>query len=293
MDDSITPPASHRPGSPAVVMANWFRFRSGQTVRHARVDSVCLIWSVRGNGSIRSHGMLHRLGPGDLLRLPWGHDVEYAADLRSPFHLGTIHLIPWHDDHAPVELDVAHQRNDPLFGSPDRADVDARHPVPLLIRASALTRDFIALGSYCVERYMSRNVDAASARAFGRLVDFEDSRLTRPPEQAGWPPTLHSMVEYVSLHLGEVASVAEVARYAGCSESTAQRLFTTHTGHSVAGWIRAQRMRTAARLLETSGMRVNEVARTVGFTDALYFSRVFRETYSVSPSRYAAGRLRP
>ncbi len=39
--------------------------------------------------------------------------------------------------------------------------------------------------------------------------------------------------------------------------------------------------------------RVNEVARRVGYSDPLYFSRVFSASYSVPPSRYASGQLRP
>ncbi len=52
-------------------------------------------------------------------------------------------------------------------------------------------------------------------------------------------------------------------------------------------------MEEAALLLRTTSLRASEVARTVGYADPLYFSRVFRATFGVPPSRYAKGQLRP
>lgn len=101
------------------------------------------------------------------------------------------------------------------------------------------------------------------------------------------------MIDFIEINLARPLSVTEIAEAAGCSTVTAERLFTRHTGMSVVAWQRSQRMQRAALLLRESGLRVGEVAGMVGFTDPLYFSRVFRTAFGIPPSRFAAGELRP
>ncbi|MFT4029343.1 MAG: helix-turn-helix transcriptional regulator [Protaetiibacter sp.] len=294
MDDPLTTVSpSVSGGGPVVVAANWFRFRAGQLIRHARVDSVCFVWAVHGSGEIRAAGRSHPLRPGAVLRLPWRHDVAYYADERSPFHVGTIHLVPWHSFAHPVEPAVAHRGRDPLFSVDYRSRGEDPEHRPRLVPATSATRDFISLGTYCVERFTAQRFDEAAARALGVLIAGEDARIACSSPAREWPPALALMVDFVERHLAEPLSVADVAIAGRCSPATAQRLFGTHVGHSVLGWVRAQRMRRAAELLRNSGMRVGEVAHEVGIGDPLYFSRVFRETFGVPPSRFAVSELRP
>ncbi len=101
------------------------------------------------------------------------------------------------------------------------------------------------------------------------------------------------MTNYIAADFERPLTVAAIAEVGGVSPATAERLFARYTGLSVLAWVRSRRLDEAARLLRTSGLRVNEVARRVGFVDPLYFSRVFSQTFSAPPSRYAAGQLRP
>lgn len=59
------------------------------------------------------------------------------------------------------------------------------------------------------------------------------------------------------------------------------------TGSSPAEFIRRIRLQHAAQLLEKSQLSVAEVAYQVGFNNAKYFSRYFKEEYKVLPSLYA------
>lgn len=71
------------------------------------------------------------------------------------------------------------------------------------------------------------------------------------------------------------------------------RLFRKHAGASIQQWVRAARMHEAARLLASTGMRVSDVSREVGFPDALYFSRVFSKTFGTPPLDFARRHSRP
>ncbi|MFJ3383736.1 MULTISPECIES: helix-turn-helix transcriptional regulator [unclassified Curtobacterium] len=279
---------------PVVVAANWYRFRAGERIRHERVLSECWLWVLGGTGRVRSHGVWSTLAAGSVLRLPWDHDVEYRADARSPFRLGTVHVVPRHARGVPVVPAVAHQPGDPLYASTAR-DGDSGRP-EVSGASSARARRVASLGRYTVERFVEGPWDESTFRALGELFRAESARAesTNPaPRGDGGPAALERMTAFVVAHLDVPFRVADVAAAGGCSVSTAGRLFTAHLGTSVSGWVRGARMREAAELLRTSGLRVGEVARAVGFSDQLYFSRVFRATFGEAPSRYGRGQIRP
>jgi len=56
---------------------------------------------------------------------------------------------------------------------------------------------------------------------------------------------------------------------------------------SPAGFIRARRLQHAAALLREGADTVADVADAVGYRDASYFSRLFRDTFGCSPTEYA------
>lgn len=306
---------------PVIVGANWYRFRAGEHIRHELVASVAFVWVVQGAGSIRSRGEEFRLTSGSVLRLPWRHDVEYTADARAPFQVGTIHVVPWHDPAVPVEAAVAFEPGDPLYGAPYRRDAaphdDSSHDgsspgdeatpraahgaapgaapdTPLLAtERSTSGRSLISLATYAVERFLRFPYDEGTFRALGSLVVQEAAGWTDTAETAGPPAVLELMTDHVVAGLASHLTVQEIADAGSCSPATAERLFARYTGLSVLAWVRRRRMDEAALLLRTTGLRASEVARLVGYPDPLYFSRVFRQTFSVPPSRYAKGQLRP
>lgn len=299
-----------------IVGANWYRFRAGEHIRHELVASVAFVWVVQGAGSIRSRGEEFRLTSGSVLRLPWRHDVEYTADARAPFQVGTIHVVPWHDRAVRVEAAVAFEPGDPLYDAPYRRDAaphDGSSPVdeatpraapsaapsaasdfPILAsERSTSGRSLISLATYAVERFLRFPYDEGTFRALGSLVVQEAAGWTDTAETAGPPAVLELMTDHVVAGLASHLTVQEIADAGSCSPATAERLFARYTGLSVLAWVRRRRMDEAALLLRTTGLRASEVARLVGYPDPLYFSRVFRQTFSVPPSRYAKGQLRP
>ncbi len=280
-----------KPGGPALVWANWYRFHPAQRIRHARVESVCFLWSVSGSGSVTSRGRLFHVEPGWILRLPWGHDVDYLAAGRQPFQLGTLHLIPHHRETADIELAVAHDRRPELLGSLDRLPGSSVESPEILSSMSSEARDFIALGAYCIDRFTSSAVSGTISRSMGALVIDAAGRLSEGNAQTSWPASLRAMTVFILEHLDETLSVATIAAAGETSPTTAQRLFMRHTSRSMMGWVRASRLDEAARLLRTTGLRVNEVARAVGFEDPLYFSRAFRDAWGVAPSKYGESDL--
>jgi AraC-like DNA-binding protein len=244
-------------------------------------------------GVIRSRDSEFKLTTNSILRLPWRHEVDYRADAKSPFHVGTIHVVPWHDRSVVVTPRVAHLADDPLLHVSFRRGVAVNERPTMMTSRSAGGRNVIGLASYAVEKFLSSAPDSTTLRALGVLIMSESAAWSEATTSRGQPVMLEIMTDFVIANIGRQLSVGEIAEAADCSVATAERLFAKYTGQSVLAWVRSRRMQEAAALLRTSSLRASEVARLVGYTDPLYFSRVFRATFSVPPSKYAAGQLRP
>lgn len=103
-------------------------------------------------------------------------------------------------------------------------------------------------------------------------------------------PQAADMVErsiaHMNAHLSEKISIPEVASKMGCSQTYFRRLFKTRTGRTPVVYLEEIRMRRAQLLLGYTDMPISEIARSVGYEDPFYFSRVFTKTLGASPTAY-------
>jgi len=85
----------------------------------------------------------------------------------------------------------------------------------------------------------------------------------------------------------DAASVAALARRAGASRRTIERLFVRETGMTMADWRRRLRMLHAVQLL-AEGQPVTTAALAVGYSSVSAFIAVFKKEFGTTPARYAA-----
>lgn len=74
----------------------------------------------------------------------------------------------------------------------------------------------------------------------------------------------------------------------GLSPRQLQRRIRALSTLSAAGYIRSMRLQRAAQLLDQRAGTVSEIAYQVGFRNVNHFSKLFRQTFGVSPSAYMA-----
>ena len=74
----------------------------------------------------------------------------------------------------------------------------------------------------------------------------------------------------------------------GMSRMQLHRKLKAFTGLSANEFIRSQRLQLAADLLQKGNPNISEVAYAVGFNDASYFAKCFKETFGCSPTTYAS-----
>jgi len=82
----------------------------------------------------------------------------------------------------------------------------------------------------------------------------------------------------------ENLSMEQIYDQVDMSAAHVETLFSAAYGVTPVAYRRHLRLRRARELLVTSQKNVSEVAHAAGFSDPLYFSRVFRRTFGVTPS---------
>lgn len=81
-------------------------------------------------------------------------------------------------------------------------------------------------------------------------------------------------------------TVSELAQACNTSESNFYSLFKKHTGCSPIAYLNSYRLSVAAELLVSTTLTVSDVARSVGIPDSIYFNKLFRKAYRLSPTKY-------
>lgn len=93
--------------------------------------------------------------------------------------------------------------------------------------------------------------------------------------------------EYVrNNYSDETLSLDSICEVLGVSNSYFSTIFKKETGNSFIGYLTDYRMEQAARLLIETNEKSYIIAKSVGYTDANYFSYVFKRRFGVSPSKY-------
>ncbi|RTE11792.1 response regulator [Paenibacillus whitsoniae] len=89
--------------------------------------------------------------------------------------------------------------------------------------------------------------------------------------------------------LGEPLTLTSVSEEVGLSSYYLSRLFKEETGEAFNDYITRLRMEKAVHLLQTTQLKVYEVAEHVGIPSYRYFSQLFRNWTGVAPTEYKKG----
>jgi len=97
---------------------------------------------------------------------------------------------------------------------------------------------------------------------------------------------LTKTLQYMNRHYKEDLTVSHLAGLTQVSCGYFRVLFREVTGTTPTEYLTSLRLKNACTLLYQTNLSIKEIAASVGFSDQLYFSRVFRKHYGTSPLAY-------
>lgn len=154
-------------------------------------------------------------------------------------------------------------------------------------RMQSIRRDFgILFREFMLRRPGCREMSASVLTSLlvrlgrGSAADSEDG------ESNGLRKRLEHSAAYIHNHYTENLSVTELAEMEHLSESRFREIFREAFGTPPMEYIIGLRIAHACELLLTTDLNVSETAEICGYTDVMYFCRLFRRKMGVSPAGY-------
>ena len=99
--------------------------------------------------------------------------------------------------------------------------------------------------------------------------------------------------DYISGHLNEPLTLAELSSYVYLTPSYLCQLFKRETGRNLSDYILRKRMNKAKELLLQPENRMNDICSSVGINSVSYFSKMFKKSTGMSPSEWRKVMARP
>jgi len=105
------------------------------------------------------------------------------------------------------------------------------------------------------------------------------------PEKNGYEYVKKSL-RFIDFNYSRNINVDDIASNAGISRSHLYRLFMQYVAIPPNEYLTRYRIQKACVLLKNHHLSIGEAAYSTGFSDQLYFSRVFKKYTGVPPSKY-------
>lgn len=217
-----------------------------------------------GDGMFLNTNVLHAMSPADPdVETVWDshmlHPVLLSGHYKSVFD--TKYL-------SPV---LKNKRCDLLVFRPDS---DARRTLLKLLAEAAAVQDRPH------SEFRTRNI---FSDIWLLLMREAETRNAPPPVSQ---ERIQLMLAYIQQHFREKLTLEQIAAAAAVSERECLRCFHRCIQTTPFAYLTDYRIQMAERLLRTTDRSVTEIALETGFSDGAYFSKLFRQARSLSPTRY-------
>ncbi len=246
-------------------------------------------------------GVQHPVGTGECFFLPQHtlHRVYTDTDCEYYFlHFRTTELIRALDDRdgqdrireqieqarerpAPSPFEMHPTRHDSTYFAQKIILTDRLDAVLLLLaKCDGARFDPDPNKKLLVDLYFAELVLLFSSITLGSLLS-----------ESHVPLVLSRMVVHIQQHYTQAITLASLAEEFRLSKQYIIRLFRTYLNTTVTRYINTLKLYHAQEFLKYSRMNINEIAAFLGFSNAYYFSRLFRRTFLLTPSEYIKSEL--
>ncbi|MBT5032049.1 MAG: helix-turn-helix domain-containing protein [Woeseia sp.] len=141
---------------------------------------------------------------------------------------------------------------------------------------------------YLIERFYGREIASLVERNFSHEIrrPYEKYRYFDGDDLQHVDETVIEVQLWMKRHMSELVEVPRLASFFSLSARTLTRRFKAAIGLSPLAYLQKLRIETAKELLESTNLKVSEIAYRVGYHDQGHFSKLFRREMAVLPTQY-------
>lgn len=132
--------------------------------------------------------------------------------------------------------------------------------------------------------YQAQNKDSANADLMKLIYCVGD--IVKNCGQKDKTDLILPILTYITFNYTKKITLDELAKKSGYSKTRFIQVFSEATGKSPMKYLNDVRLKVSCRMLLSTNHTIGEIAYNCGFADPLYYSRLFRKKYKMSPSEY-------
>jgi two-component system response regulator YesN len=123
-----------------------------------------------------------------------------------------------------------------------------------------------------------------TANAFLNLLSFLTNK--NPAQNKTANRLVEEINRYVDEELGKNLSMSMVAEHFNFSSAYFSKLYKHITGENFVKYVLKRKLLRGVELLQDENLKINDIARMVGYWSPSYFIREFRKMYGITPAEY-------
>jgi two-component system response regulator YesN len=122
--------------------------------------------------------------------------------------------------------------------------------------------------------------------ALGNAITVLLQRLEKHDNHPNPDKIIEMAYDYMKRNIGSPISLSAVAGYVHMNPTYFSEYFKVKTAVTFTQYLTRLRMEEAIALLKNPLMKVNEAAVALGYNDARYFSKTFKESFGLTPTEF-------
>jgi len=225
------------------------------------VDRYDITYIIKGNARYTIDKKIYELGPGDLLCLAEGFEIEAVTCPKNPMHCFSVNF---------NALYAATLRYFP----PMIQNIGIRKELVELFREMTLSWSNKQDGYILKTRALLMLI----LHRLNEILVFKNDNMTGDYR-------INKITRFIAAHYSDKITVKDLAELVNLNKAYLGRLFKKQTGISIDRYITKIRVRNAENMLQSGDYKVHEVAEHCGFSDVFHFYKLFRATRGFSPSK--------
>ena len=234
-------------------------------------DQFLLIYCKDGKGSVQIQDKVYELSANQYIILPPNVYHKYAADKDDPWSIYWFHFKGRKAQYIAEGKDSPHTIS-PSISSRIENRLELFEEIYETLR-KGLSIEQINYANFCFGYFLSSLIYVEQYRDSIGKSEYTGTIINR---------SIYFMNENINKNL----TIQEIASFVNYSPSYFYRKFMHEIGISPMAYFIKMKINKACHILKNTDLKINQIATLLGYTDPLYFSRVFTKTKGVSPSEY-------